>query len=351
MAYNASMHEPTRLLIIDDDKALLVGLVETIKREGTYQVLAADNGNLGIKLAKENLPHLIICDLMMPPPDGMAVLKALSEDIATLAIPFIFLTARTDERDKIIGMNLGADDFITKPFSKEDLMARIGAILRRKKITETRQKFTNEEEVSALSIKVHELLQRFSTDQDGLAEAMAQMLALRDNETAEHARRVVELSDRLARELELEESICHHIHLGALLHDIGKVGVPDSILLNTGPLTDEERIIMMNHPSIGKKIIQPLGLPPTVIDLVHHHHERWDGNGYPSRLSGKKIPLVARIFAIVDVWDALTTDRTYRKAWSKEKTINYISEQAGKHFDPDIVEKFLIVIQHESKGK
>jgi len=345
------MNEPARVLIIDDDKSLLLGLAETIKREGTYQVLAADNGKLGIQLAEESLPHLIVCDLMMPPPDGLAVLKALSTNPATAAIPFIFLTARTDEKDKINGINLGADDYITKPFSKDELLGRIRAILRRKGITEAHEHLKSADEIRLLSAKIQDLIQNFSTDQNGLAEAMAQMLSLRDNETEEHARRVVELSDKLSNELGVDENTRQHIHLGALLHDVGKVGIPDSILLKPGPLTDEERRIMMTHPTIGKRILQPLGLPPTVIDLVHHHHERCDGNGYPDRLTCKKIPLAARIFAIVDVWDALTSDRPYRPAWSQEKTIVYIKEQAGKHFDPVIVEKFLIVIQREKKGR
>jgi putative two-component system response regulator len=345
------MTERTRLLIIDDDKSLLLGLAETLKRAGSYEVATAESGNLGIQLAKSNPPQLIVCDLMMPPPDGLAVLKALSDDVVTASIPFIFLTARAGENDKIKGMNLGADDYITKPFSKDELIARIHAILRRQEKAQTAERVKNQEQFDALGRKVHQLIQKFSADLDGLAEAMAQMLALRDNETEEHARRVVKLSIELGRRLGLDQSIIHHIQLGALLHDIGKVGIPDSILLKNGELTPNERKIMNQHPAIGKKILQPLGLPPIALSLVHYHHEHWDGSGYPDRLTGESIPLPARIFAVVDVWDALTSDRPYRKAWSQEKTIAYIKEQAGKHFDPDIVEKFLIVIQHENKGR
>jgi putative nucleotidyltransferase with HDIG domain len=194
---------------------------------------------------------------------------------------------------------------------------------------------------------VYDLIQKYSTNQDGLAEAMAQMLALRDNETEEHARRVVKLSVKMARSLDMDESLVHRIKLGALLHDIGKVGVPDAILLKNGDLTPDERQIMSQHPIIGKRILQPLGLPPTVLSVVQHHHERWDGTGYPDRLSGQRIPLPARIFALVDVWDALTSDRPYRKAWDKEKTIAYLQEQSGRHFDPDLVEKFLTIIREE----
>lgn len=345
--YNSNMNGPTRLLIIDDDKTLLLGLAETIRREGNYQVITADSGALGIQLAEKSLPHLIICDMMMPPPDGPAVLRTLSQNPATVSIPFIFLTARTGEKEKITGINLGADDYITKPFSKDELLARVHAILRRKDVTEIKSR----NELNALSANIRDLIQKFSVNQDGLAEAMAQMLSLRDNETEEHARRVVELSDILALELGIEEDVRQYIHMGALLHDIGKVGIPDLILFKTGLLTDEERKIMMTHPVIGKKILQPLGLPPTVINLVYHHHERWDGGGYPDRLRGERIPLAARIFSIVDVWDALTSDRPYRKAWSQDMTIEYFTEQAGKQFDPNIVEKFLAIIQRESKGR
>jgi putative two-component system response regulator len=341
------MNELTRLLIIDDDKALLLGLAETIKREGTYQVITADNGNLGIKLAKENLPQLIICDLMMPPPDGWAVLKSLSADGSTASIPFIFLTARANEQDKIKGMNLGADDYITKPFSKDELIARIQAILRRQNKIQSQERFKSQQEISVLSVKVYELIQKFSTNQDGLAEAMAHMLSLRDNETEEHARRVTQLSVEMARELGMEESLVHHVQLGALMHDVGKVSIPDAILLKEGPLTDEERKVMMTHPTVGKGILQSLRLPITVLNIVQYHHEKWDGSGYPDRLAGEKIPLPARIFAIVDVWDALTSDRPYRQAWSHEKTTAYIREQSGRHFDPNLVEKFLGIIQDE----
>jgi putative nucleotidyltransferase with HDIG domain len=180
---------------------------------------------------------------------------------------------------------------------------------------------------------------------------MTQLLSRRDNETEEHARRVIILSESLARALGKEGQALEHIRLGALLHDIGMVGISDDILLSTSILTDEERKVMMTHVALGKKILDPLGLPLATLELVYHHHENWDGSGYPDGLAGEGIPLTARIFAIVDVWDALTSDRTYRKAWSEEKAIAYIKEQTGKHFDPYIAEKFLYIIQRENKGR
>jgi putative two-component system response regulator len=345
------MKNPIKILVIDDDKALLLGLAETLRREGWYQVITADNGNLGIKLAEKNQPHLIICDVMMPPPDGMSVLKTLAKNPVTAAIPFIFLTAHTDPQDRLSGMDLGADDYIIKPFGKDELLTRVRTLLRRKDITQSMERQNSEEEIILLRAEILETVQKFSTDHNELAEAMAQMLSLRDSETEEHARRVVELSDSLARELGMGGDLLQHIRLGALLHDVGKVGIPDSILLKAETLTDEERKVIMTHPALGKLILQPLGLPPVAVEITYYHHERWDGSGYPEGLAGEDIPLSARIFAIVDVWDTLLSDRPYRKAWSEENTLAYIKEQTGKHFDPNLVEKFLAVIERESKGK
>jgi putative two-component system response regulator len=345
------MKNPIKILVIDDDKALLLGLAETLRREGWYQVITADNGNLGIKLAEKNQPHLIICDVMMPPPDGMTVLKALAKNPVTAAIPFIFLTAHTDPQDRLSGMDLGADDYIIKPFGKDELLTRVRTLLRRKDITQSTERQNSEEEINLLRAEILETMQKFATDHDELAEAMAQMLSLRDSETEEHARRVVELSDSLARELGMGEDLLQHIRLGALLHDVGKIGIPDSILLKAATLTDEERKVIMTHPSLGKLILQPLGLPPVAIEITYYHHERWDGSGYPEGLAGEAIPLSARIFAIVDVWDTITRDRPYRKALSKKNTIAHIKEQTGKHFDPNLVEKFLTIIERESKSK
>jgi putative two-component system response regulator len=336
------MNESTRLLVIDNGKKL-PGLIETLQREGIYRVFVADTENPGIELAKEKLPHLIICDLTIPQPEGRAILAALSENSATAAIPFLFfITTRTDEQEKGNGAN---EHYIIKPFSKEELLARIETILEKNNAHEKeRERLANTESLNVLSIKIYELLQLYSTDFDGLAKALCQILALRDNETEDHAHRVVELSVKLAQEIDMEKNLIHHIRLGALLHDIGKVGIPDSILLKNGTLTDEEREIMAQHPNIGKRILQPLRLPPTVIDLVQHHHEHWDGSGYPNRLVGKRISIPARIFAIVDTWDALNSDRPYRKAWSRDNAIIYMKKQAGKYFDPDLVEKFLGIV-------
>lgn len=179
---------------------------------------------------------------------------------------------------------------------------------------------------------------------DATIEGWSRALELRDRETEGHAQRVTELTERLARAMGFSEAELVHIRRGALLHDIGKMGVPDAILLKPGPLTAEERAIMQKHPQYAYEMLKPIAYLRPALDIPYAHHERWDGTGYPNGLCREQIPLAARIFAIVDVYDALAVDRPYRPAWSHEKTVAHIRAQSGKHFDPQVVEEFLKVI-------
>ena len=163
----------------------------------------------------------------------------------------------------------------------------------------------------------------------------------RDKETAEHTQRVTQMTVEIASKMELSQTEILHIRQGALLHDIGKMAVPDNILLKPNKLTDEEWTIMRKHPEFAYEMLWPIEFLRPALDIPYCHHEKWDGTGYPRGLKGEEIPLAARIFAIVDVWDALRCDRPYRKGWSGERVCEYIKEQSGKHFDPEIVEIFL----------
>ncbi len=180
---------------------------------------------------------------------------------------------------------------------------------------------------------------------DSTLEGWARALELRDRETEGHARRVTEMTVRLARAMGIEGEMLAHLRRGALLHDIGKMGIPDNILLKPGPLTEEEWSIMRQHPQYARDMLSPITFLHPALDIPYCHHEKWDGTGYPRELKGEEIPLAARIFAVVDVWDALTgSDRPYREAWSREKAMEYIRSQAGKHFDPRVVEVFLATV-------
>jgi putative nucleotidyltransferase with HDIG domain len=197
--------------------------------------------------------------------------------------------------------------------------------------------------------QLFENLQRANLDlnlaYDSTIEGWSRAMDLRDHETEGHTLRVTELTMEVARAMRISESQLTAIRRGALLHDIGKMGVPDAILLKEGDLTDEEWQIMRKHPEFARDMLMPITYLNDALNIPYCHHEKWDGTGYPQGLKGTQIPLVARIFTVVDVWDALTNDRTYRKKWTKEKTCQYIQEQSGKHFDPQVVEIFLSHIQ------
>ncbi len=168
---------------------------------------------------------------------------------------------------------------------------------------------------------------------------------MRDMETEGHSRRVTEMTLELARSYEIDNEAISHIRRGALLHDIGKMGISDSILHKPGPLSDDEWVIMKKHPTYAYDMLKAIAFLRPALEIPYCHHEKWDGSGYPRQLTGEQIPLSARIFAIVDVWDALTSDRPYRPAWSKERALEYIQEQSGKHFDPQVVDNFMLVLK------
>jgi putative two-component system response regulator len=228
----------------------------------------------------------------------------------------------------------GADDFISKPFDRHELRARLIGIMRLNRY----QKLVNER--SRLEQAHADLVAAYDATILGWSQAMD----LRDKETEGHSRRVTDMTERLAKELGVGEEELTHIRRGALLHDMGKLGIPDSILQKPSKLTAEEWEVMHQHPKLAYDMLSSIEYLHPALDIPYCHHEKWDGSGYPRGLKGDAIPLAARIFAVVDVWDALTSDRPYRPAWTEEKALDYIHEQSGTHFEPEIVTLFLDVI-------
>jgi putative nucleotidyltransferase with HDIG domain len=165
-------------------------------------------------------------------------------------------------------------------------------------------------------------------------------LEMRDQETEGHTRRVVKMTVDLARQVGIDEEEIENIRRGALLHDIGKISIPDSVLLKPGTLNEREWELMHRHPEYALKLLEPIEYLRPILDIPYCHHEKWDGSGYPRKLTGEQIPLAARIFAVIDVWDALTSNRPYRPAWSKEKALEYIMDQKGRHFEPRVADEF-----------
>jgi len=270
---------------------------------------------------------------MMPGMTGFEVCQRIRSDPAIAEIPIIVLTALDDRESLLTALKAGADDFISKPFDRYELRARLLGITRLNRYQKLIQERT----------KLQDANQQLLSAYEATIEGWSHVLDLRDRETEGHSQRVAELTVKLAQALNLNNEEIMHLHRGALLHDMGKIGIPDSILHKPDSLTDEEWTTMLKHPQLAYEMLYPIEYLRPALDIPYCHHEKWDGTGYPRGLKGEEIPLTARLFTVVDVWDALTSDRPYRKAWSQEQALDYIREQSGKHFDPQVVELFFKV--------
>jgi putative two-component system response regulator len=319
----------SKILIVDDEPGGRFTL-ESILEEQGYQIEMAENGLDALEKARQLLPDVILLDVMMPGMDGFEVCQRIRRDPILAEIPIIMLTALDDRKSFLRGLESGADDYITKPYDRYELRARLLGITRLNRYKKLLDERANIEQAHA------QLLAAYDATITGWSNA----LDLRDKETEGHSQRVTKMSEDLARMMGVSEMGLIHMRRGALLHDIGKLGVPDSILLKPEKLTHEEWAIMKKHPQYAYDMMYPIEYLRPSLDIPYCHHEKWDGTGYPRGLKGEEIPLAARIFAIVDVWDALTSDRPYRPAWDEDKALEYIHEQSGLHFDPQVVVLF-----------
>ena len=325
---------PSTILIVDDEYSGRETLQSILEGEG-YNLVMAENGPQAITKAKSILPDVILLDVMMPGMTGFEVCEKIRNDPDVAEIPIIILTA-LDDRDSLLrGLKAGADDFISKPFDRFELRARLIGITRLNRYQKLLQERKN----------LRTANKRLSDAYEATIEGWSHAMDLRDRETEGHSRRVTELSIKLAQAMGMSDEDISHLRHGALLHDMGKIGIPDSILHKPTELTADEWVIMRQHPKFAYDMLNSIEYLREALEIPYFHHEKWDGTGYPQGLKGEQIPLAARIFAVADVWDALTSDRPYRPAWSTEEAQSYIREQSGKHFDPKVVELFFKVIQ------
>jgi putative two-component system response regulator len=322
------------VLIVDDEYIGRETLQSVLEGEG-YELEMAENGLQAIEKAKKLLPDVILLDVMMPGMTGFEVCQRIRSDPQIAEIPIIILTALDDRESLLNALKAGADDFISKPFDRYELRARLMGITRLNRY----QKLIQER--AKLRDANTQLLSAYEATIEGWSHA----LDLRDRETEGHSRRVTQLTVSLAQALDISDDEIMHIRRGALLHDMGKIGIPDSILHKPDKLTDEEWTIMRKHPQLAYDMLYPIEYLRPALEIPLTHHEKWDGTGYPRGLKGEEIPIVARLFAVVDVWDALTSDRPYRPAWSQAEALTYIREQSGKHFDPRVVDLFFKLVK------
>lgn len=305
-----------RLLLVDDEPTNLQVLRHVLQAD--YRLLFATDGARALQVAREQLPQLILLDIMMPGMDGYAVCRALKADPATAGIPVIFITALNDSQDETAGFDVGGVDYLTKPVSPPVVRARVRthlSLVRMDELRETRLQ---------------------------IVQRLGRAAEYKDNETGMHVIRMSHFSQLLALAAGCSPAWAEDLLNAAPMHDVGKIGIPDAVLRKPGPLDADEWATMRRHPEIGAEIIgeYPSGVLQLAREIALAHHEKWDGSGYPRGLAGEAIPLSARIVAIADVFDALTTRRPYKEPWPVQEAMNHIAAQAGKHFDPALVALF-----------
>ncbi|WP_027183152.1 response regulator [Desulfovibrio inopinatus] len=321
--------EKSTVLVVDDTPSNIDVVSGVLSRH--YNVKAATNGKKALLVAEAMLPDVILLDIMMPDMDGYEVCSQLKRNPKTKNIPVIFVTAMNDMTDEARGFELGAVDYITKPISPPILLARV----------KTHLQLHDQNKV--LEQKVLQRTKELNESRLEIIRRLGLAAEYRDNETGMHVIRMSYYCSIIARAIGMSEEESALILNAAPMHDVGKIGIPDSILLKPGKLDVNERSIMMRHCEFGAKIIGEHDNP--LLQMAHavalSHHEKWDGSGYPRKLEGKSIPLVGRIAAVADVFDALISARPYKAAWPTDKAVDLIRRESGKHFDPELVAVFL----------
>jgi putative two-component system response regulator len=311
------MPGPGKILVVDDYEPNLSGLRLLLERAG-YEVVSASNGREAMHAVERERPDLVLLDVMMPEMSGVEVCAALKHVEETCLMPIVLVSAAHERSTRLEGLGAGADDFLSKPVDPEELYTRVRSLLRIKRLTDELE------------------------SAESLFLTLGRIIEARDPCTEGHCDRLSTYASALGAALGVERGALDALHRGAFLHDIGKIGIPDSVLLKRGKLTRDEYELMKQHPVIGDELCATVRSLESVRPIVRHHHERHDGRGYPDGLKGNQIPLLARIVSVVDVFDALTTDRPYRAALTPEAAYKIMRSDAdGGWADRELVESFI----------
>ncbi len=351
------MNVDESIILVVDDKPTNLDVLFNIFEKTPYDVLFASDGNTCLQIVEDEQPNLILLDVMMPGIDGFETCRRLKANKKTQDIPVIFMTALADTSDKVKGLELGAVDYITKPIRPEEVLARVKTHLTIEKLQaelriKNRELQTKNEELEAknamladrevhLMHLVEEKTKKIGNITIALVNALENANLLNDVDTGKHIRRVSAYSAFIAEKYGCDRDFVKRIKLYASLHDVGKIGLADMLLKKPGKYTKAEYLLMQQHVVIGAKMLDSEEIDGMAKHIALYHHERWDGTGYVHNLAGEEIPLEARIVAIADVYDALITERIYKKAFSEEEAEEIIAEESGRQFDPKLVEIFL----------
>ncbi len=305
------------LVLVVDDHPLNVELMEGFLSEIDCRVATAVDGIEALEMIGREAPDLVLLDVMMPGLNGFEVCRRIKAMPGGRLLPVVLVTALGQTSDRVSGLEAGADDFIVKPVERLELIARVRSIL-----------------------QVKSLYDRLDDSQRTIF-ALARAVEAKDSITESHTERVGHNARRLGEAVGLVDGVLDDLHWGGTIHDIGKIGVPDAILLKSGSLTEQETAIMQRHVLIGEDIARPLRSIHGLLPIIRHHHEHFDGNGYPDHLRGSEIPLPARIVSICDAFDAMIADRPYRHGRTATEAIAILREGAGRQWDPELVNLFL----------
>lgn len=314
-------------ILIVDDSTHNVQLLEAYLHAAGYVVICAYDGAEALeKLKDDPLPDLVILDVMMPGLNGYQVCQEIKNAHDTRRIPVMLLTALQEYDDKVKGFEAGADEFLSKPVDKLELLLRVKSLLRTKRLNEDLESARDVIYTLALAIEAN------------------------DPYTRGHSERVAEYGYRLAARLGLDEDMRETIRNAGILHDVGKIGISEAILQKPGPLTAKELILVQDHPAIGEKICKPLRSANLLLTVIRHHQECFDGQGYPDHLAGDEIPIEARIVSVCDAFDAMTSPRPYRPPMSRKQAEDTLHREAGKQWDPEVVARFLELLAEENNS-
>ncbi len=302
------------LVIVVDDGEINRALVEAFLSDLDCRLLSAEDGPSALAAIEKETPDLVLLDVQMPGMDGYEVCRRIKAQPRGRLLPVVMLTALDNANDRVLALEAGADDFMSKPVDRVELVARVRSALRLKAVYDTLD----------------------SAEQ--VIFSLAAAVEAKDKYTEKHTHRVAESARLVGMKLGLPDRALDALYRGGIIHDIGKIGVPDAILLKPGPLVGDELRIMRAHTTIGESIVRPLRSGTNLLPIIRNHHEHFDGNGYPDGLAGRAIPRLARIVAVCDAYDALVTDRPYRTARSVDEAIAMLMDGAGKQWDPEVVE-------------
>ncbi len=336
------------ILVVEDTPASLKLVCDTLKAEG-YLVRPANSGELALASVEAKIPELILLDIRMPGMNGFEVCEQLKSDPRTQSVPVIFLSAFTETEQHVKGFELGAVDFITKPFERAELLARVKTHL---ELNYLRNSL--EDEVLSKTTELQQSNQRLESSYkqlqvalDGIISATGKLLAMRDPYTSNHQKNVAKLSSAIAEEMGVSEERVRGIHMGALIHDIGKISIAAEILVKPGKLTDIEYAIIKGHAESGFEVLKDIAFPWPIAQIAHQHHERMDGSGYPEGLKGDQIIAEAKIVAVADVVEAMSADRPYRSGLGTEMALEEIRKNRGLLYDEAAVDACLALFEEE----